>query len=121
MEGRPVILAVDRNRRNLELLRRFLHRLGYQVRSAATLEELDRVLEETAMLALALVSLAGFDRRIWVRCDRLHLADIPFLVIAPQQVARVYQTSLSHGARGMLVKPLMMQELAGTINRLIRE
>jgi DNA-binding response OmpR family regulator len=117
----PAILAVDRNRRNLDLLGQFLHRQGYQVHAASTLEEVDRELEEETMLALALVDLAGFDRRIWARCDRLYLAGIPFLVIVPQPAATVYQLSLSHGARDMLVKPLRMQALTSAIDRLIRE
>jgi CheY-like chemotaxis protein len=37
-----VILAVDRDHRNLELLSQFLEREAYQTRMAATLEEFDQ-------------------------------------------------------------------------------
>jgi CheY-like chemotaxis protein len=42
MKAISVILAVDRNHRNLELLSQFLEREAYQTRMAATLEEFDQ-------------------------------------------------------------------------------
>jgi CheY-like chemotaxis protein len=42
MSQKPLLLTVDRNRRNLELLAQFLGKEGYQSLGATTLEELLR-------------------------------------------------------------------------------
>jgi DNA-binding response OmpR family regulator len=115
------ILAVDRNHRNLELLSQFLGREGYQTRPAATLEEFDQALAEVNSIGLALVDIAGFDRTIWERCEGLRHHKIPFLVLSPRQSAAIQQASLTHGARGVLIKPLVVRELLGLIRSLLEE
>jgi DNA-binding response OmpR family regulator len=121
MKATSVILAVDRNHRNLELLSQFLGRQGYQTHTAATLEEFDQVLGEDGHIGLALVDIAGFDRRIWERCEGLRQQRIPFLVLSPRQSASIQQASLTHGARGVLIKPLVVKELLGLIHSLLEE
>src|SRR5207302_1308868 len=69
--GRALILAVDRNQRNLDLLTDLLSKKGYETRGAVTLEEFDGALEGERDISLALVDVAGFDPAIWQRCDRL--------------------------------------------------
>jgi DNA-binding response OmpR family regulator len=121
MNAMPVILAVDRNHRNLELLRQFLGREGYQTRTAATLEEFDQLLTESDGIGLALVDIAGFDRTIWERCEGLRHHKIPFLVLSPKQSTAIQQVSLTYGARGVLIKPLIAKELLGLIRSLLEE
>jgi DNA-binding response OmpR family regulator len=121
MKAISVILAVDRNHRNLELLSQFLGRAGYETRTAATLEEFDRVLAEADGIGLALVDIAGFDRTIWERCEGLRHHKIPFLVLSPRQSAAIQQVSLTHGARGVLIKPLIVKDLLGLIRSLLEE
>jgi DNA-binding response OmpR family regulator len=121
MKAIPVILAVDHNRRNLELLGQFLGRGGYQTRTAATLEEFDEVLAGVDNISLALVDIMGFDRSIWQRCEELRHHKIPFLVLSPKHTAALQQESLTHGARGVLVKPLVVRELLGLISSLLEE
>ena len=121
MKATSVILAVDRNHRNLELLSQFLGREGYQTRTAATLEEFDQVLAEADGIGMALVDIAGFDRSIWERCEGLRHHKIPFLVLSPKQSAVLQQVSLTHGARGVLIKPLIMKELLGLVRSLLEE
>jgi DNA-binding response OmpR family regulator len=121
MKAISVILAVDRNHRNLELLSQFLEREGYQTRPAATLEEFDQALAEANGIGLALVDIAGFDRAIWERCEELRHHKIPFLVLSPRQSAAIQQASLTHGARGVLIKPLVVRELLGLIRSLLEE
>ena len=121
MKAIAVILAVDRNHRNLELLSQFLVREGYQTRPAATLEEFDQALAEANGIGLALVDIAGFDRAIWERCEELRHHKIPFLVLSPRQSAAIQQASLTHGARGVLIKPLVVRELLGLIRSLLEE
>ena len=121
MKAMPLILAVDHNPRNLELLSQFLGREGYQTRTAAGLQEFDQALAEPDEIALALVDIAGFDRSIWERCEALRHHKIPFLVLSPRQSAAIQQASLTHGAHGVLVKPLTVKDLLSLICGLLKE
>jgi DNA-binding response OmpR family regulator len=121
MKATSVILAVDRNHRNLELLSQFLGREGYQTHTASTLEEFDQVLGGDDNIGLALVDIVGFDHGIWERCEGLRHHRIPFLVLSPKQSAAIQQESLTHGARGVLIKPLVVKELLGLIHSLLEE
>ena len=118
---RPAILAVDSNRRDLELLTQALEREGYQARSATSLEELDQVIKGADKISLALIDLSGFDQSIWERCDELRKAKIPFLVISSQRSSLVQQESIRHGASGVLTKPLGVKELVECVRALLGE
>jgi DNA-binding response OmpR family regulator len=113
-----VILAVDRNPRNLALLSSYLERQGYRVRPVASYEELDRALHGAGPPALALVDLAGFDGGIWERCERLHAAGVPIIVVSPKQSATTQQEGRLHGARAVLTRPLILKQLLGLIQGL---
>lgn len=119
IDVRPAILAIDHNRRNLQLLSDLLHREGYRTLTATTLDEVDERLHGSEAFALVLIDLSGFGRRIWSRCEQLRATGTPFLVISPRHSASLQQESLSRGARGVLVKPLGMQELLGLIRSMI--
>jgi DNA-binding response OmpR family regulator len=119
MADRPVILAASSNGRNLELLAQFLDGNQYRPIAAGTLEEFDKALDGSEEIDLALVDLAGFDKSIWERCERLRDRDIPLLVVSPRHSAAIQMASYAHGARGVLVKPLVMQELLGLIRSLL--
>ena len=114
-----MILAVDRNQRNLDLLTDLLSKKGYETRGAVTLEEFDGALEGERDISLALVDVAGFDPAIWQRCDRLREARIPFLVISARRLTHVEEASLAHGARNVLVKPLVVERLLGVVRGLL--
>ena len=94
---------------------------AFQYGTAATLEEFDQALTEANGIGLALVDIAGFDRRIWERCEGLRHHKIPFLVLSPKQSVAIQQASLTHGARGVLIKPLVVRELLGLIRSLLEE
>ena len=121
MADQVTILAVDRNTRNLELMKAFLEKAGYRIETASTLEALDRAILSRRTIHLALIDIAGFDRGIWERCERMRDAKIPFLVIFPQQQAAVQEESLEHGAHGTLTKPLQQRQLLGLISGLLGE
>ena len=121
MKGAPLILAVDRNRRNLELLCQFLGKEGYQLLTATTLDDFDRALADSDDIRLALVDISGFDRSVWERCEGLRDRKVPFLVLSLKQSTALQQASLTHGARGVLVKPLVVKELLGIIRSLMEE
>lgn len=115
------LLLVNRLPRNLQLLADFLAKEGYPTVSTATYEEIDRALANPQLLAGALVDITGFDAEIWARCEQLRAAKIPFLVVSPRQSAAIQQASLSHGAKGVMVKPLVVKELIGVIQSIMEE
>jgi DNA-binding response OmpR family regulator len=120
MGSRQQILLVDHNRRNLELLTEFLRKEDYETIAISTLQELEQILGQVDQIGLALVDIAGFDRRIWGYCETLSNLNIPILVISPKQVANIQQESLTHGAQGVLFKPLVAKELTAVIRSLLR-
>ena len=115
----PLVLTVNSNRRNLELLKQFLEKNDYKVMGAASLAEVDQALQSSRAFSVALVDIVGFDRRIWDYCEMMHNADIPFFVISPKQSNALQKESLQYGARGVLVKPLVIKELLGLINSVV--
>jgi DNA-binding response OmpR family regulator len=117
----PPILVVDHNRRNLELLAQFLGQAGYSVILACDAEEFGRALDETGEFGLALIDLAGFDRRVWDLCEQVRTRGVPLLVISPKQSVAIEKESLAHGASGVLIKPLVVRELLALIHRLLEE
>ncbi|MEW6493245.1 MAG: response regulator [Cyanobacteriota bacterium] len=121
MKEKPLILAVDRNQRNLELLAQFLGKEGYQVLKATSIEGFEQALTNLQDIDLAMVDISGFDRHIWDCCQCLREEKIPFFVLSPKQSTALQNESLAHGARSMLVKPLVVKELLGIIHSLLGE
>lgn len=118
MSEQPLILIVDINRRNLELLNQFLAKQGYQTLGVTSLEELELVLN-LSEIKLVLLDIAGFNSGIWEYCKQLQNQQIPFLIISPKQSSVIQNQSFAHGARSMLVKPLVIQQLLGLIKSLL--
>jgi CheY-like chemotaxis protein len=115
------ILVVNHLPGNLQLLVEFLGKAGYATVPTATYEELDQVLSQQPSLSGALIDIAGFDAQIWMRCEQLRAGKIPFIVISPRQSVAVQQASFSHGAKGVMVKPLIVKELIGVIQGILVE
>jgi DNA-binding response OmpR family regulator len=119
----PVVLAIDRNRRNLEILTRFLEQQGYQVMQVRNLEEVEPMLQDQA-IQLALIDISGFDKRVWQTCELLHQRQIPFFIISPRQQttiqqSRIQQSSVASGAFSLLVKPVVIRELLLLLRQLL--
>ncbi|HCF26285.1 MAG TPA: response regulator [Cyanobacteria bacterium UBA11049] len=119
MKDNPLILVVDRNHKNLELLTQFLGREGYQVLTGSSMEEFEQALMHSKEVNLALVDIAGFDRQICDVCFRLRTENISFSVLSHKLNIAIQQQSLTHGARSMLVKPLVIK-LLGIIRSELR-
>jgi len=119
-DEKPIILSVDRNRRNSELLAQFLAKQGYRVLSAASQEEFEPALENTKKIQLVLLDISGFDRQIWSLCQWLQEQAIPFVAIAARHQAGMQQAYLARGALGFLIKPLVAQDLLHLIRNLLR-
>ena len=121
MTRNSIILAVDRNQRNLELLAQFLNKEGYQTIGADSFEEVVRAIDLPDKIGMALVDISGFDRRIWDCCEQLRNHQIPFLILSPKQSAAIQHESFSRGARSMLVKPLIVRDLLSIVHSLLGE
>lgn len=115
------ILIVGSNPRNLELLAQFLNKESYETISASKLEEFGAILNSGSRFGLALVDIAGFDRGIWEYCEQCSNQNIPLLIISPQQLSGIRQESMSHGAQGVLFKPLVVKELVNLVNTMTLE
>jgi DNA-binding response OmpR family regulator len=115
------ILLVNYLPRNLELLAEHLGKEGYQTIGAGTYAAFDRALTVPSSIHGALVDISGFDSQIWRRCEQLRTAKIPFLVVSSQQSAALQQVGLSHGAKSVMVKPLVIKELLGVIKSILAE
>jgi DNA-binding response OmpR family regulator len=119
MKAGAMILLVNHNQRNLELLSDFLAKGGYVTAPASSLEAFDTLLTGPDEVDIALVDVAGFDQAIWERCEQLRRRKIPFLVISPRQSVAIQQASLTHGAKGVMIKPLVTRELLGIIESML--
>jgi len=119
MSAKSIVLVVDSNRSNQELLSHQLGQAGYQILTAASLEELDQAIQEKEKIALSLIDVAGFDRHIWERCEELHKAKTPFIVISAQRSPTIQRHSIKHGASGLLVKPLDFKDLLEYIHTVL--
>ena len=122
METAPrTLLLVNHLPRNLQLLADYLSKVGYATLTASNYDEFDQVLNKTQTIDGGLIDIAGFDAEIWTRCERLRAAKIPFLIFSPRQSAAIQQASLSHGAKGVMVKPLVVKELIGVIKGILED
>jgi DNA-binding response OmpR family regulator len=108
---KPVIVVVNSNQADLGQLSQQLVKEGYDTLGAASLEELDKIMRMSKKIDLILIDLSGFDQRIWERCETLHKAKIPYIVISPQRSPFIQRESMKHGASCLLLKPLGIKEL----------
>ena len=113
------LLLVSHLPRNLQLLADFLTKEGYATLTAANYEEFDQALNQSQAIAGSLVDIAGFDSQIWTRCEQLRAAKIPFLIFSPRQSTAIQQASITHGAKGVMVKPLVVKELITVIRSIL--
>ncbi|GAC1350010.1 MAG: hypothetical protein NVSMB27_28480 [Ktedonobacteraceae bacterium] len=115
------LLLVSHLPRNLQLLADFLAKEGYATLTASNYEEFDQALTQAQAISGSLIDIAGFDAAIWTRCEHLRAARIPFLIFSPNQSAAIQQASLSHGAKGVMFKPLVVKELVGIIHSILED
>jgi len=119
MSAESIVLVVDSNRSNLEFLSQQLGQAGYQTLTAASLEELDQAIQGKEKIALSLIYISGFDRHIWERCEELHKAKTPFIVISARRSPTIQRHSMKHEASGLLVKPLDFKDLLEYIHTVL--
>jgi len=119
MSAKSIILVFDSNRSNQELLSHQLGQAGYQILTAANLEELDQAIRGKEKIALSLIDISEFDRHIWERFEELHKAKTPFIVISARRSPTIQRHSMKNGASGLLVKPLDFKDLLEYIHTVL--
>jgi DNA-binding response OmpR family regulator len=116
-EDAPLILAVNHNRRNLDLLVQFLSQDGYRILAVTSLEEFDRALSAEQRIEMAVVDITGFDQSIWRHCDQMRRKQLPYLVLASRrEAAGILHLGYTHGARYVLAKPMTKKALRLILN-----
>ena len=121
MSGDRHLLIVGSNQRNQELLTQFITREGFNAICAASITDLDTKISDSKNISMALIDISGFDRTIWQYCEQLREKGIPLLVISPRESAAITQEGIAHGARSVLVKPLVVKELLVIIRSMVDE
>ncbi|GAC1695132.1 MAG: hypothetical protein NVS9B9_17740 [Ktedonobacteraceae bacterium] len=112
-------MAVNHNQQNLNLLTQFLAKKVYTTYPRKSLDEFDYVLAAQTLFCMALIDITGFDQHIWSRCTQLQESNIPFIIISPKQSVVIHQAGLGHGAKNVLIKPLVVKELLAIIHGLL--
>jgi len=113
------ILVLSKITKNLELMIDFLNKQGLDSIVASSYEDLDRIFTQNDY-DLALLDIAGFDSKIWSYCERISQAEKPFFIISPIKNPKIDHEGLKKGARGVIVKPLVMKELIDLINAMLK-
>ncbi len=121
MSGDRHLLIVGSNQRNQELLTQFITREGFNAICATCITDFDSKISDSKNISMALIDISGFDRTIWQYCEQLREKGIPLLVISPRESAAITQEGIAHGARSVLVKPLVVKELLVIIRSMVDE
>jgi DNA-binding response OmpR family regulator len=121
MSSKPVILALNRNPKNLEILTKILKEEGYDVMGALNQQELEEFTSSTEKIDMAILDISGFNKTIWDSCEHLRVKKIPFLVLSPHQQKTVEKQGMLSGAKGVMTKPLAIKELLFIIKNMIDE
>ncbi|NUM70213.1 MAG: response regulator [Ignavibacteriaceae bacterium] len=118
MPGKNVLLLF-RNQANITVMSDVLVKNGYRVLSASTYNDYDSLIEKSGdPVSVILADISGFDENIWRRFQRAKDLSIPLLVISPRENLTMQKESISHGARGIMSKPLAVAELLKVLSEL---
>jgi DNA-binding response OmpR family regulator len=120
MSAEPDVLLVGVNRRNLELMQEILSSNGYSAVPVADLGGLEAWLDKGGVRA-ALIDLTGMDPAIWESCERMRAVGMPFIVLSSHVSVEGHHEGLSHGARDVMAKPLLMRELLAAVGGLLKD
>jgi DNA-binding response OmpR family regulator len=112
------ILILSKLSKNLELMAEFFKKQGFDSISASSYEDLDRILSSLSF-DVALLDIGGFDSKIWHYCEKINKHGTPFFIISAVKNPKIDKEGLKKGARGVLVKPLVMKELNEIIKALV--
>lgn len=112
------VLLVNRSTGNIRVMQRVLEESGYSGVAVGEESHVDAVVEAHAAPLVGVVDISGFGPEIWRVCERLRERRVPFVVLSTSRELRRGQQSLSHGASGILQKPVAKSALLDLIRTL---
>ena len=115
-----LILALGRQKRNLELLADMLRNNGYKVKIATSMGDFDNLIERRDDIAVAILDVDGFTEDIWMRCTQLHDRGVSMLILAASIPPTMREEAHSRGVHTLLEKPVDKADLQATIRGLLR-
>lgn len=113
------ILILSKLPKNIELISEIFKKEGFSSLSATSYEELDKFLLD-ASFDLALLDIAGFDNKIFSYCEKLNKLGKAFFIISPFKNPKIDNEGVKKGAKGVLVKPLVIKELTELIKAMLQ-
>jgi DNA-binding response OmpR family regulator len=115
------ILVVEHNQKNAELIGNALYKFGFICSSASNYVTLDNALEKNDLFDIVLMDITGFDAEIWERCKKIHQLHIPLLILSAKPSAALQQHGMRYGARGIVSKPVILNDFVKLIYSLIND
>lgn len=106
-----LIFCLSLNPKNLELLNEVLKSQGFEAICGSTIDELDSVINSGATVKAVLLDIARDEKNFRERCDQLRQRGVPFIILYPKFKGEISTQGPSHGASGLLVKPVVIKEL----------
>lgn len=120
MNGNNVILLVGENKKNQQLLERFLLDRGYKVFRSDTLEEFDEVIGKYSQhITLIMVDLLDCQSFFWNRYNDVKEKHIPVVFFVPHNRETVINQCRTKGATVIFEKPVRMKELEEYLHSLL--
>lgn len=105
------ILLFFKNNANLSVLTEVLNKKGFTAISASDYEQFDCIMVSGTEISMIIADISGFDQNIWQRLQKAKEHSVPFLVISPRQDFMIQKESISHGATGIMIKPVVIKDL----------
>jgi len=113
------VLVAAAGKRNLELLRQFLGKEGFETVPAGSLDDMRVALEQTPNIDIAVLDVSGFSSEVWAFCDKLRERSVPFVVISGAHSASAESRAARSGARIVMTKPLVVRNLMRVIHAML--
>ena len=124
MTGRPLVLIVEDNERNLKLTRDVLEFAGFTVVAAGTGEEGVRlaasVRPDLILMDLQLPGIDGYAALAQLRHEPV-TAEIPVVALTALAMAQDRERVLASGFDGYLEKPISVRDFPDQVRRHLRE
>lgn len=115
------ILVVEQNQKNAELISNALFKFGFICNSACDYAALDNALSINDLFDIVLMDITGFDAEIWERCKKIHQLNIPLLILSAKPSAALQQHGMRYGAKGIVTKPVILNDFVKLIYSLIND
>lgn len=112
------LLVVNSNKKNLELLCRFLKNEGYNLFTAENIHDFEDVITNRK-ISLALCDISGFSRDIFKLFGFLKSKGTPFIIISTPKLDIKSKKELLQKGSSIIEKPLVPEHLKELIKAMI--